>query len=66
MRWAASVGVAVIISVTSKAAAGPPYTTDDPVGVNYGVVPDVQLHVITPLAYSIAEQSTAYGYGDTI
>jgi hypothetical protein len=34
--------------------------------VNYGVVPDVQLHVIAPLAYSAPDGGTArYGYGDT-
>jgi hypothetical protein len=34
--------------------------------VNYGVVPNVQLHVIAPLAYSLpAEGARAYGYGDT-
>jgi hypothetical protein len=34
--------------------------------VNYGVVPNVQLHVITPLAYSIPNNGPgAYGYGDT-
>ncbi len=36
------------------------------VEVNYGVVPDVQLHVIAPLAYSIPDRGPrAYGYGDT-
>jgi len=32
---------------------------------NYGVVPNVQLHVIAPMAYSVPAQGTAhYGYGD--
>ena len=36
------------------------------VEVNYGAVPDLQLHVIAPLAYSVpADGSRAYGYGDT-
>ncbi len=36
------------------------------VEVNYGVVPDVQLHVIAPLAFSVPTQGrSAYGYGDT-
>jgi Putative MetA-pathway of phenol degradation len=36
------------------------------VEVNYGVVPNVQLHVIAPFAYSVpASGSKAYGYGDT-
>jgi hypothetical protein len=36
------------------------------VEVNYGVVPNVQLHVIAPLAYSIPDREPrAYGYGDT-
>jgi hypothetical protein len=36
------------------------------VEVNYGVVPNVQLHVITPLAYSIPNHApSAYGPGDT-
>ncbi len=34
--------------------------------VNYGVVPDVQLHLIVPLAYDAPSGSrTHYGYGDT-
>lgn len=34
--------------------------------VNYGVAPDVQLHVITPLAYSAPRgEPSHYGYGDT-
>jgi hypothetical protein len=34
--------------------------------VNYGVVPNVQLHMIAPLAYSIPDGGRlAYGYGDT-
>jgi hypothetical protein len=94
MKWLGSLGLAVLL-VSAKAAAGPPYVTDDPepvdyrhwevylasqsfhdkdgwtgtgphVEVNYGVVPDVQLHVIAPLAYSIPEGGPrAYGYGDT-
>jgi hypothetical protein len=33
---------------------------------NYGVLPDVMLHVITPVAYSRIEgESGHYGYGDT-
>jgi hypothetical protein len=36
------------------------------VEVNYGVVPNAQLHIITPLAYSVPAVGTrAYGYGDT-
>jgi hypothetical protein len=36
------------------------------VEANYGAVPNVQLHVIAPLAYSVPDQGTAvYGYGDT-
>jgi hypothetical protein len=36
------------------------------VEVNYGVVPNVQLHVIAPWAYSIPSAGpSAYGYGDT-
>jgi hypothetical protein len=34
--------------------------------VNYGVVPNVQLHLIAPLAYSVPDSGrSAYGYGDT-
>jgi len=34
--------------------------------VNYGVLPDVQLHMIAPLAYDApASGSSHYGYGDT-
>jgi hypothetical protein len=33
---------------------------------NYGVIPDVQLHLIAPLAYSAPNGAVAhYGYGDT-
>jgi hypothetical protein len=36
------------------------------VEVNYGVVPNVQLHVIAPVAYSIPKDGPGqYGYGDT-
>jgi len=36
------------------------------VEVNYGPVPDVQLHVIAPLAASVPDRGpSAYGYGDT-
>jgi len=36
------------------------------VEVNYGPAPNVQLHVIAPLAYSIPDEGPkAYGYGDT-
>jgi hypothetical protein len=36
------------------------------VEVNYGALPDVQLHVITPLSfYSAKPDKTNYGYGDT-
>jgi hypothetical protein len=36
------------------------------VEVNYGPVPDVQLHVIAPLALSVPDRGpSAYGYGDT-
>jgi hypothetical protein len=36
------------------------------VEVNYGVVPDVQIHLITPLVYVKQEgQASQYGYGDT-
>jgi len=34
--------------------------------INYGVIPDVQLHVIAPLSfYSVEEDKTNYGYGNT-
>jgi hypothetical protein len=34
--------------------------------INYGVIPDVQLHVIAPLAYSGPSADAAhFGYGDT-
>lgn len=36
------------------------------VEVNYGVVPDVQLHVITPLSYNAPDRGPlSYGLGDT-
>jgi len=34
--------------------------------VNYGVVPDVQLHIIVPLAFNaVKNESSQYGFGDT-
>ncbi len=33
--------------------------------VNYGLVPDVQLHMVAPLAYVHAPDGTHYGYSDT-
>ena len=34
--------------------------------VNYGVIPNVQLHVIAPVSYyKVNEGKTNYGYGDT-
>jgi hypothetical protein len=34
--------------------------------LNYGVIPDVQLHLIAPLAYDVPPAGSAhYGYGDT-
>ncbi|HTA82653.1 MAG TPA: hypothetical protein VK783_06970 [Bacteroidia bacterium] len=34
--------------------------------VNYGILPNVQLHVISPLSfYSVQEDKTNFGYGDT-
>jgi len=34
--------------------------------VNYGVVPNVQLHIILPFAFSVVEnENLNYGYGDT-
>jgi hypothetical protein len=36
------------------------------VEVNYGVVPDVQLHTILPMTlYAPADGASSYGYGDT-
>ncbi len=33
--------------------------------VNYGVIPNVQLHVVVPLGYVHTVQGTHYGYSDT-
>jgi hypothetical protein len=34
--------------------------------VNYGAIPNVQIHVIAPLAYAVPDQGkAALGYGDT-
>ena len=34
--------------------------------LNYGIIPNMQLHIITPLAYTLDErQIHTYGYGDT-
>ncbi len=87
---------ALALLLPAGAAAGPPYTTDDPepvelrhwevylasqgtwtrgdvasgtlphLEVNYGAAPDLQLHLIAPLAWSRAPgQPARFGYGDT-
>ncbi len=33
--------------------------------VNYGIVPDVQIHLVAPLGYVRTEDGTHYGYSDT-
>jgi hypothetical protein len=45
---------------TSRESSG----TGPHVEVNYGVVPNVQLHAIVPLAYDHADGATSYGVGD--
>ena len=87
--------LAVLMSWSGVALAGPPYNTDDPEPVeyrhwelylasqhlhdrqgwggtaahfeaNYGVVPNVQLHLIAPVGYvAPVEGKRQYGYGDT-
>ncbi len=98
MRPSPAVRIAVVAAaaVASRAAAGPPYATDDPepvefrhwevylasqaqgsggdgwagtaphLEVNYGVVPDVQLHLVAPLAWARPPGGPVrLGYGDT-
>jgi len=49
-------------TVASDATSG----TAPHVELNYGVVPNVQLHLIAPLAYNAPSMgATHYGYGDT-
>ena len=91
-----SLALFVLLSAAALSAmAGPPFTTDDPVPVdyqhwefyiasqhtqtadgwsgtaphlelNYGVITNVQLHLIAPLAYSAPSAgATRLGYGDT-
>lgn len=54
-----------LASMDFKTAGG--WTGDGPhVEINYGVVPNVQLHLIAPLAYDAPSVGRAhYGYGDT-
>ena len=54
-----------LASMDFKTAGG--WTGDGPhVELNYGVVPNVQLHLIAPLAYDAPSVGSAhYGYGDT-
>src|ERR1035437_6384708 len=33
--------------------------------VNYGAVPNVQLHIIVPMAYSRTENNAVYGFSNT-
>jgi hypothetical protein len=54
-----------LASLQMKSATGWSGTSPH-VEVNYGVVPDVQLHIIMPLAYNApASGGSHYGYGDT-
>ena len=54
-----------VASIDSKTADGWSGTAPH-VELNYGVVPNVQLHLITPLAYDApAGDRSHYGYGDT-
>ncbi|HET9990445.1 MAG TPA: hypothetical protein VFQ65_18065, partial [Kofleriaceae bacterium] len=46
--------------ITSPETSG----TAPHVEINYGVVPNVQLHAIVPLAYDHADGATSYGIGD--
>lgn len=85
----------MLMGISLKVWAGPPFLTDDPEPVdyqhwefyiasqhtetsgdwsgtaphfelNYGIVPNVQIHFITPLAYDAPSGGGAhYGYGDT-
>jgi len=85
----------LLVLATPALRAGPPFTTDDPVPVdyrngefyiaawhtrtadgwsgaepaielNYGIITNVQLHLIAPLAYDAPDHGAAhYGYGDT-
>lgn len=54
-----------LASMDFKTAGG--WSGDGPhVELNYGVIPDVQLHLIAPLAYDAPAVGRAhYGYGDT-
>jgi hypothetical protein len=91
----AGLGVGLLVFLTLRLLAGPPFITDDPEPVdyqhwefdiasqdakmggdwsgtaphfelNYGVVTNVQLHLIAPLAYDVPPAESAhYGYGDT-
>jgi hypothetical protein len=95
MRLRSFIHCLAILLFASRAAAGPPYATDDPepvehhhwelylasqsfrdkdgwtgtaphFEVNYGVLPDTQLHLIAPAAYTAPRNGAAtYGYGDT-
>jgi hypothetical protein len=87
--------IPLMLTVSRKAFAGPPYITDDPepveyqhwevylasifakqpdawtstaphLEVNYGPIPNVQLHVIAPLSlYVPSKGPSGYGYGVT-
>ena len=86
--------VLLMLSISTKAYAGPPFFTDDPQPVdfrhwefyvssamqfansavdatlphleaNYGLVTDVQIHVILPLQYTKRESASQYAYSST-
>ncbi|HEY9723104.1 MAG TPA: hypothetical protein V6D47_13930 [Oscillatoriaceae cyanobacterium] len=41
------------------------FTTAPHVEMNYGALPNLQLHIIAPMAYSASNGQSHYGYGDT-
>ncbi len=53
-----------IASAQEYAAAGVDATSPH-IEVNYGVVPDVQLHIVAPLRFIRTNESSVYGYSDT-
>jgi hypothetical protein len=83
----------VLVIVSSPAAAGPPFVTDDPepveyrhwefylaseilvtrkdslgtlphLEINYGVLPEVQIHLIAPISFHHVDDATNFGFGD--
>ena len=90
----AVIAIALVLSLSRLAIAGPPFLTDDPepvdyhhwefylasiqqyecemstltlphIEINYGVIPNMQLHLVMPMGYLNGPGGPHYGYSNT-